>query len=206
MLQFGMMTNQDELTKHLQESAVLHSKALTKAFLSIDRKDFVRPEYISEAYGDYPLPIGYGQTISQPYTVVFMLEALQISPEDSVLDIGAGSGWTTALMATIARQVVGVERIPELVAFAKENLAKYHFTNATIFKAGSELGIPNATFDKILVSAAALSFPDALLSQLNPGGKIVIPVQNSILLIDKEDEGNISRHTFDGFVFVPLVV
>ena len=199
------MTSQSELVDHLRRRGVLNSKNLINAFHTVDRKDFVRPEYRSEAYEDYPLSIGYGQTISQPYTVSFMLEALQVGPDDSVLDIGSGSGWTTAMIATMAREVTGMERIPELVEFARQNLAKYDFPNARIERSGEELGCPQKTFDRILVSASAQYLPDTLISQLNAGGKLVIPVQDSIVVISKADDGSLSKEVFYGFVFVPLI-
>lgn len=199
------MMTQNLLIAHLQNRGVLHSPRLIDAFYAVDRKDFVRPEHHWEAYEDYPLPIGYGQTISQPYTVAFMLEALDIRPEHSVLDIGSGSGWTTALIATMAKEVIGLERIPELVKFAKHNLQGYDFPNATILEAGSELGIPSRSFDRILVSASASHLPEPLLSQLKTGGKLVIPVEDSILLITREADGSLTREAFHGFVFVPLI-
>jgi len=199
------MRNQAELVLHLRQSGVLQSQALIDAFLSIDRADFIPEPLDPQAYEDYPLPIGYGQTISQPYTVAFMLEALQIKPDDFILDIGAGSGWTTALMATIAKQVIGLDRIKELVAFANANLSKYHFSNAKVLNAGSHLGIPQMQFDKILVSAAAATFPAALLDQLKPEGILVIPVAHAIVVCHKDINGHVNQHQFDGFVFVPLI-
>lgn len=199
------MNNLAELVSHLRQSGALHSKTLTEAFLAIDRADFVPAALLSQAYEDYPLPIGHGQTISQPFTVAFMLEALQIKPDDLVLDIGAGSGWTTALMAALAKQVIGLDRIKELVTFANANLAKYPLLNATVMNAGSHLGIPQMKFDKILVSAAADTFPTELLDQLKPGGILVIPVGHAIVVCHKERNGHVIRHQFDGFVFVPLI-
>ena len=199
------MHSQAELVEHLIRTGILRSAALINAFSAIDRIDFIRPEYYDEAYGDFPLPIGYGQTISQPYTVAFMLEALQAGPEDTVLDIGAGSGWTTALLAKCVKKVTGVERIGGLVAFARENLARYRFDNASIQQAGPELGIPTQTFDKILVSAAARQLPEALLKQLNPGGTLVIPVEHTIVVLTKAPNGEISQRDYNGFVFVPLI-
>jgi protein-L-isoaspartate(D-aspartate) O-methyltransferase len=199
------MNSQADLVSHLRWTGVLHSTSLIEAFERVDRADFIRPEYRAEAYEDYPLPIGYGQTISQPYTVAFMLEALRLKPEDTVLDIGSGSGWTTALIAQCAKHVTGVERIRELVAFSRNNLHPYGLKNAVIEEAGSELGLPGKRFDKILVSAAADSIPDTLLSQLNNGGILVIPVRYSILVIQKDRNGALSEEIFEGFVFVPLL-
>lgn len=199
------MQNEAELVEHLIHTGILRSPQLVEAFKTVDRIDFVRPEYRDEAYGDYPLPIGYGQTISQPFTVAFMLEALQVGPDDTVLDIGSGSGWTTALLACCAKEVTGVERINELVAFATNNLHPYHFENATVRPAGHELGIPGRTFDRILVSAAADTMPQTLLAQLNPNGILVIPVRHSIIVLKKDPNGQISQRVFEGFSFVPLI-
>jgi len=121
------MQNNKELIKHLIARNVLKTKAIIDAFQAVDRIDFVPLKYLDEAYGDYPLPIGYGQTISQPFTVAFMLELLQPQKGDKILDVGSGSGWTTALLAHIVQEegsVRGIELIPELVAFGKKNLNK----------------------------------------------------------------------------------
>lgn len=145
---------------------------MTEAFRYIDRKDFLREENTNLAYENTPLSIGYGQTISQPYTVAFMLELLDVHVGNKVLDIGSGSGWTTALLAHLAGErgsVTGIEIIPELVQFGGENLARYHFSNTRILQAKEgELGISSETFDRILVSASADMFPTELLDQLKP--------------------------------------
>jgi len=191
------------------ENIVLRTDGIIDAFRTVDRKDFVLKEYEKEAYGDYPLPIGFGQTISQPTTVAFMLELLQPEKGDKILDVGSGSGWTTALLAHIAGKkgkVFGLEKIPELVSLGKENLAKYDFSNARILKAKEELGLKEeAPFDKILVSAFARTVPEELVKQLKTGGVVVMPVDNDILRIEKVSSKENKIQKFEGFVFVPLV-
>lgn len=186
------------------------NKALAGAFKAIDRADFVQPETYQEAYGDYPLPIGGGGTISQPSTVAFMLELLAPAAGDAILDVGSGSGWTTALLAHVVGakgKVWGVEIVPELVQFGQENLAKYDLPQAQIVAAREGLlGLPkHGPFDKILVSAAAQDEPAELINQLKPGGCLVVPISNSIWKIEKRADGMIDRKEFGGFVFVPLI-
>lgn len=198
-----------ELTSQLIRSGVLKTSALIRLFESIDRKDFVRPGYENEACGDYPLPIGAGQTISQPYTVAFMLELLQPSPGEKILDVGSGSGWTTALLSKAVGpngRVIGLELVPELVIFGKGNLSKYNFTNAEIRQAVDVLGLPEeAPFDKILVSASADKLPKPLVNQLKVGGTMVIPIGNDVWEVKKLSGGKISLDKYGGFIFVPLV-
>lgn len=169
---------------------------------------FVREGDKDLAYLDKPLLIGEEQTISQPLTVAFMLELLQPNKGDKVLDIGSGSGWTTALLANIVGKkgyVVGLEIIPSLVKFGRKNLNKLDIKNAEIRKADEKsLGILGKSFDKILVSAAAENIPTDLYDQLNKNGALVIPVKNSIFKITKDNHDNISKKEYHGFMFVPL--
>ncbi len=199
-----------DLLLQLQECGVLKTPLIVDAFKQVDRADFVPEEQRAAAYEDMPLPIGFGQTISQPYTVAFMLEQLQPQPGQNVLDVGTGSGWTTALLSAcvgVAGKVYGVERIPELVAFGAHNLKKYHFPQASIHQsAPNALGMPQyAPFDRILVSAQATAVPQDLVKQLKNGGILVVPVGSSIHRIEKASDGNIKTREFPGFAFVPLV-
>lgn len=202
------MTSNNNLIAHLINSGALHSSNITEAFENIDRVDFVLDPTASDIYGDYPLPIGYGQTISQPTTVAMMLEMLSPREGDKILDIGTGSGWTTALLGFIAGEkgsVTGVERVSELVEYGNRNLQKYNFKNVKIIQAGDELGIVGEKFDRILVSAAANEFPSELTEQLKVGGKLVIPVQNSIYEVTKKEDGKLEGVEHYGFTFVPLI-
>jgi protein-L-isoaspartate(D-aspartate) O-methyltransferase len=147
------------------------------AMLRVPRHEFVPEAYRAQAYEDHPLPIGDGQTISQPYIVAVMLDALQLTPDDKVLEVGTGSGYVTALLAEIAAQVFSVERHPSLAESARKVLAAHGYTNVCIFTGDGALGLPAcAPFDAILVSAAAQRVPPALLSQLRDGGRMIIPV------------------------------
>ncbi len=198
----------EQLISNLIEEKALGTPEIIEAFRSTDRKYFVLPEHRLEAYGDYPLPIGYGQTISQPTTVALMLEWLQPRAGQKILDVGSGSGWTTALLAHVAGpkgKVIGVEIIPELVSFGQKNLAKFNFPQAEIISAGKVLGYTKeAPYDRILVSATGRELPQELVDQLAIGGIMVIPIGNSIFRIRKETSGKIIREEFPGFVFVPL--
>lgn len=197
-----------ELINHLINTGALKSSNITEAFSHVDRIDFVDDPTAGNVYGDYPLQIGHGQTISQPTTVAMMLEMLEPHRGQKILDIGSGSGWTTALLAYIVGEkgsVVGMDRISELVEFGSRNLKKYRFKNAKIIQAGDELGIVGEKFDRILVSAAAEKFPKELTNQLKVGGKLVIPVKNSIYEITKKESGEIDGVEHYGFTFVPLI-
>lgn len=199
--------SQDELLKRLQEKTkVLQTPRFIEAFKSVDRADFMQPGYKVEAYEDYAVPIGEDQTISQPTTVAYMLELLDAQEGDNVLDVGCGSGWTTALLAEIVGEegrVVGVELRESLANFGQKNLAKYEYENAAIrqLDAAHETA-EEAPFDRILVSAAAEEVPDILLGQLKNDGTLVMPVGESIVKIVKKkgQESEMSEHP--GFRFV----
>jgi protein-L-isoaspartate(D-aspartate) O-methyltransferase len=147
------------------------------AMLRVPRHEFVSPAHRAQAYEDHPLPIGEGQTISQPYVVALMLEALRTGPGEKVLEVGAGSGYATALLAQLAAQVYALERHDSLAASAREVLARLGYTTVTILTGDGTLGFPPAApFDAILVSAAAPDLPTALIAQLGEGGRMIVPV------------------------------
>ena len=202
------MNSNSSLINHLINRDALKSSNIIEAFEHIDRVDFVLDSTASDVYEDYPLQIGYQQTISQPTTVAMMLEMLSPKEGQKILDIGSGSGWTTALLSYIVGNggsVTGVERVGSLVEFGSHNLQKYSFKNAKIIQATDELGIVGEKFDRILVSAAADEFPTELTAQLKIGGKLVIPIKNSIYEIIKKEDGELEAIEHYGFRFVPLI-
>ena len=209
------------------QSIISHSQAkntaIKKALLAVDRAKFVSPELSSQTYDDYPLPIGFGQTISQPSTVVFMLEQLNIKPGQKILEVGSGCGWVSALLAFMVGdkgRVIGLEVIPELVELARDNVQKviasssYAESEAISFKNlqfvagdGSRGYAQMSPYDRIIVSAGATEIPQKLLGQLKDGGRAVIPVGDpgqDMLVIERQG-GEFKQTKYPGFVFVPLV-
>lgn len=194
--------------------SILKSPEIIRAFSEINREDFVTPAMRDIAQLDQALPIAAGQTISQPYVVAFMLEKLEPKAGQKILDIGSGSGWTTALLASIVGRkgkVVAVEIIPELKEFGEKNVTKYNFAEKGIAlfvcQDGAKGYRPEAPFDGILVSAslAAKKLPPAWKAQLKIGGRIVVPMQNSIWVFTKKDETHFTEKEYPGFVFVPFI-
>lgn len=193
----------------------LKTPEIINAFRKIKREDFMLEEFKKEAVENYPLPIGFGQTISQPMTVAMMFEILQPQKGDKILDIGSGSGWTMALFAEIIGEdskVFGIELISELKKFGEENTKKYNFVKSgrAIFKCGDgSKGLPDeAPFDKIHVAAAASQIPEKLLEQLKIGGKMIVPVgveSQELVLIEKTGKKMYREQRFPGFLFVPLI-
>lgn len=200
------------LIQGMKDRGVLTTLEVEEAFMKVDRCFFV-PDYLQDqCYGDYPLPIGEGQTISQPSTVAYMLELLSVKKGDRVLDVGAGSCWTTALLATLTGEqgmVIGLERIKSLAAFGKKNVEKVDLSNAQVHHANGFYGWEEkAPYDRIMVSAATDQVPAALLNQLKNGGRLVIPLSDfwgNMLLVTKDEQGNLQRKTHAGFVFVPFI-
>ena len=225
----------DELINQLIKQGYLKTPLIIEAFRKIKREDFVLEELKEEADINAPLPIGYGQTISQPLTVAFMLELLQPQPRDKILDIGSGSGWQTALLAYIVSQqgnsksqapnskqiqnpndqnlkhgkIYAIERIPELIEFGKKNVTKYNFIEKGIVEFilgdGSKGFAKEAPFDKIIVAASAQEIPETWKEQLKVNGRLVTPVQSSIRLLIKKSDKEFEEQKFPGFAFVPLI-
>lgn len=150
---------------------------MLRAMARVPRHEFTGERYRDQAYEDHPLPIGEGQTISQPYIVAVMLEALALKPTDKVLEVGTGSGYVTALLAELTARVFSLERHAVLAEEARQLLARLGYKNATVIAGDGTRGYAEAApYDAIVVSAAALELPQALLSQLAEGGRMVIPV------------------------------
>lgn len=181
---------------------------IDEAFATIHRAEFLPPEVRDYAGDDRPLPIGYDQTNSQPSTVRQMLVWLDPQPGQKVLDVGSGSGWTSALIGAIVGEsghVYAVERIPQLVEFGKQNITRIGMKNVSCFVAGKHFGLAeHAPYDRILVSASADDVPSELLDQLSDYGTLVIPVKNDILVITKR-EGTFHTEKHSGYMFVPLI-
>jgi len=201
-----------ELIGGLIKEKYLKTPGIIKAFKEIDRVNFVPGNMESEAYLNAPLPIGYNQTISQPLTVAFMIELLQPQSGEKILDIGAGSGWQTALLAQIVGnkgKVFALEAIGKLVEFGKKNVEKYKFLSGGrvefIHGDGSQGLAGAAPFDRIIAAAAAESIPGPWKEQLKVGGRIVAPVGSSIWLLIKKSETEFQQTEYPGFAFVPLV-
>jgi len=202
----------EALIQNLIKEGYLKTSLIIEAFRSIDRKDFVLEEFEDDADVNAPLPIGYGQTISQPLTVAFMLELLQPQPGEKILDIGAGSGWQTALLAYCVQpngKVIAIELIPELAEFGRKNVAKYNYIKKGIVEFicgdGSRGLEKEAPFDKIIAAASAKELPKEWREQLKIGGRIVAPIENSIWLFIKNQDGTFRETEYPGFAFVPLV-
>jgi protein-L-isoaspartate(D-aspartate) O-methyltransferase len=202
----------EELIKHLETDGYLQTQAIIDAFRKIDRRDFVLPEFQAEAYLDSALPIGFDQTISQPLTVAFMLELLRPKSGERVLDIGAGSGWQTAILSELVGEtgkVVAVERIKELGEMAETNLKKYGFIDSARTKVivadGSKKIEEEAPFNKIIAAASAEEIPEAWKEELVVGGRIVAPVKQSIIVLEKIKVDQFESREYFGFSFVPLV-
>jgi protein-L-isoaspartate(D-aspartate) O-methyltransferase len=182
---------------------------VAQAFEAMSRRHFLLPENQEYAHVDQPISIGFGQTNSQPSTVRMMLEWLDAQPGQSVLDVGSGSGWTTALLSYLVNKdgkVYAVERIPELLRFGRVNCKRLGIKNVRFCKAGSIFGLSEyAPYDRILVNAAAGYLPTALVNQLKTEGRMVIPIQHTMHVITKLPDGNLRDISIPGFAFVPLV-
>lgn len=194
----------EDLRRRVRDERVLQAMA------EVDRRAFV-PDYLADqAYDDAPLPIGAGQSISQPLMVALMTEALALQGTERVLEVGTGSGYQAAILARLAAHVVTVERIPALAARARARLRALGIGNVEVHVAGDQLGWPaGAPYDAIIVTAAAPQVPQALLDQLVLGGRLVIPTgpldHQDLLVVTKQADGTIRRQSLGGCRFVPLI-
>jgi len=187
---------------------IIRDEKLIDAFLSIPREEFILKKYLNESYGDYPLPIGYEQTISQPTTVMLMIEALELKKNDRVLEIGAGSGYCAAIISKLAKEVITTEIVPELAKFAKDNLKKANINNVNVIESDGSQGYEKeAPYDKIMFTAACPKIPEHLAPQLKNNGIILAPVgdffgQKMIKCVKKNN--NLDCISLGYFTFVPL--
>lgn len=186
-------------------------KKVLDAMEKVPRHMFVPEGYRRYSYYDQPLPIGLGQTISQPYIVALMTEMLDVDNDDIVLEIGTGSGYQAAVLSTIVKEIYTIEIIEALGLRAEESLKNLGYDNVNVKISDGSLGWPDkGPFDAIIVTAAAEKIPDPLINQLKPGGRMVIPVNNTfysqdLLIVEKDDAGNIDAKKTIPVRFVPLV-
>lgn len=184
--------------------------AVLKSMMSVPRHKFVPDKFISRAYDDTPLPIGYGQTISQPYIVAYMTEILHVDKKSKVLEVGTGSGYQAAVLSPLVNHVYTIEIIPELASSAAARLKDLGYHNITVATGDGYYGwSQHAPFDAIIVTAAAGHIPPPLLDQLKPNGRMVIPVGGAfmiqnLVLVEKDKYGNITTRNLMPVRFVPL--
>lgn len=197
------------ITRHFIGRSKLNERVM-RAMAEVPREEFVPIELRMRAFDNGPLPIGRGQTISQPYIVALMTDLLEPQPEDRVLEVGTGSGYQAAVLATLVRRVYTMEIIPELARAAEVRLRRLGYTNVEVGSGDAYHGWPeSAPFDGILVTAAAPHVPRPLLQQMRPGARLVIPIgppygRQDLVLISKNAQDEISQQSILGVAFVPL--
>jgi protein-L-isoaspartate(D-aspartate) O-methyltransferase len=184
---------------------------ILEAFLEVPREAFIGSEYAHLAYGDHPLPIESGQTISQPYIVALTIDAAGIKRGDKVLEVGAGSGYAAAVIGQIATHVIAIERHHQLVELAQQRMERLGYRNVRIVEGDGTLGWPEeAPFDAIVAAASGSHVPQSWIDQLKPGGRIVMPLGEprgvqSLVKVTKEADGTLRRENLGGVRFVPLI-
>lgn len=203
-----------ELARHAMIARQLRNRGVTgervlQAMGKVPRHEFVPEKLQSAAYDDDPVPVGEGQTVSQPYIVGYMLQALELAPAHRVLEIGTGTGYQAALLGELAGEIYTIERVPALVVAAVQNLSRLGYINIKVVHGDGTQGLPeHAPYDRIIVAAAAPSVPGALFDQLAEGGRMVIPVgspeMQDLLLVRKENGQQIVTQ-LEGCRFVPLI-
>ncbi|RME77442.1 MAG: protein-L-isoaspartate(D-aspartate) O-methyltransferase [Chloroflexi bacterium] len=203
------LARRQAMVKYQIEGRGVSDPAVLAAMVAVPRHEFVLPEYLDQAYADHPLPIGYGQTISQPYIVALMTELLDLQPGEKVLEIGTGSGYQAAILAQITDQVYTIEIIPELATRARKTFDRLGYTTITTKQADGYWGWEEfAPFDAIIVTAAPDHVPQPLVNQLADRGRMVIPIgppggYQSLWVLERQGE-EILRTNWGGVRFVPL--
>jgi protein-L-isoaspartate(D-aspartate) O-methyltransferase len=196
------------LEKQMRRRGIIDEKVLT-AMDVVPRHKFVAEEFRERAYDDAPLPIGDGQTISQPYIVAAMTAALRLKASDRILEIGTGCGYQAAILSRLGKEVFSVERRPRLAADASKRLMELGYSNVHVHCGDGTLGLQEfAPFDAILVAAAAPAVPKPLLAQLAEGGRMILPVgdeENQVLQLVEKLANTVLTNTLEGCRFVPLV-
>jgi protein-L-isoaspartate(D-aspartate) O-methyltransferase len=207
----------DEFTRARLDMAMLiaaygvEDSATLAAMSTVPRHEFVPVEQVRRAYADHALPIGYGQTISQPYIVAYMTEILRVEPGNKVLEVGTGSGYQAAVLAEIGCQVFTVEIFDVLAASARARVARLGYDNVTVRHADGHFGwSEEAPFDAVIVTAAAGHIPPALVEQLKPGRRMVIPVGSvygiqNLILVEKDADGGVRTRNLLPVRFVPML-
>jgi protein-L-isoaspartate(D-aspartate) O-methyltransferase len=198
-----------EMIEYQLKARGISNRKLLSAFLEVERHLFVREEDIDYAYEDYPLDIGHSQTISQPYIIALSLDHLELKKSDIVLEVGTGSGYQTALLSKLAKEVYTIELIPELHKKANKLLIDLGYDNVTCILGNGYMGyIDCAPYDKIVVSCASKKMPTELLNQLIDGGKMVIPIEQvfwqNLYLITKH-QNQINKQNLCAVRFVPMI-
>ena len=204
--EFGKYTKREKMVKLLKEYGI-RDKRILDAFLTIPRHLFMPEEIEEKAYRDQAVPIGCGQTISQPYVVALMLEHLDLKPSHRVLEIGSGSGYVTALLSLLVKKITGIELEKQLADRSKMVLQKLKIDNVDIFcKDGHAGHKARAPYDAIILSAAPESLPEGLLEQLKPNGKLILPVGkfDQLLVLYEQKNGEWKGRVITDVHFVPL--
>ena len=201
----------DAMIERQIESRGIREPTILEAFRAVPREEFLSSEYADLAYGDHPLPIEAGQTISQPYIVALMIQAGEIKPGDRVLEVGAGSGYAAAVMSRIAGEVVAIERQPDLVGVASGRMRRLGYDNVRIVEGDGTRGWEaDAPYDAILAAASGSHVPPQWIEQLGVGGRIVMPVGEpgwiqKLVKVTKGPAGQLITEDLGGVRFVPLI-
>ncbi len=207
------MDRYEKLREWMVETQIIErgikDKAVIAAMKKVPRHLFLPEELIDDAYDDRALPIGYGQTISQPYIVALMTELLELKGDEKVLEIGTGSGYQAAILAELVKEVYTIERVEALAQKAKKIFEKLGYSNIKVYMKDGTEGIPEeAPFDRVIITAATPKLPDPLISQLKEGGIIVAPVgerYSQYLLKAIKKQGELQEHYLIPVAFVPLI-